>query len=131
MTLEQDLGNKIRSLRTLKGLSQENMAEMLGISAAAFSKIERGETDVNISRLHQIAHSLKVSIADLLNFGEKISNSFNNSNGSGTLIVAHESKDLIIEIERLRAESSGQKREIEHLKKIVSLLEEKKSTQAH
>ena len=35
MTLEKIIGNKIRSLRTLKELSQENVAEILGISITA------------------------------------------------------------------------------------------------
>ena len=77
MTLEKMIGNKIRSLRTLKELSQENVAEMLGISITAYSKIERGETDVQLSRLSQIAKAFNVSIEEILNFGDKIVHSFN------------------------------------------------------
>lgn len=40
------IGDKIRNMRTIKGYSQENMAEMLGISVTAYAKIERGETDI-------------------------------------------------------------------------------------
>ena len=82
MTLEKMIGNKIRSLRTLKELSQENVAEMLGISVTAYSKIERGETDVQLSRLNQIAQAFEVSIEEILNFGDKIAQSFN-GNGTG------------------------------------------------
>ena len=45
------IGSKIRTLRTVKGFSQENMAEMLGMSLNAYAKIEREETNVQINRL--------------------------------------------------------------------------------
>lgn len=47
------VGEKIRSLRTIKGYSQENMAELLGISSVAYGDIERNKTDVSHSRLEQ------------------------------------------------------------------------------
>ena len=49
------IGEKIRGIRTLKGLSQENMAEMLGLSLLSYGDIERGKKDVNMNRLEQIA----------------------------------------------------------------------------
>ena len=49
------LGKKIRLLRHQKGWSQEDVAKRLDISIPAFSKIETGITDVNLSRLNQIA----------------------------------------------------------------------------
>lgn len=64
------IGDKIRNMRTIKGYSQENMAELLGVSVTAYAKIERGETDVNHSRLEQIAAVLKVSLPELVAFGE-------------------------------------------------------------
>jgi transcriptional regulator with XRE-family HTH domain len=64
------IGDKVRHMRAIKGLSQENMADMLGISVNAFAKIERGETDVNHSRLEQIAGVLQVPLPELVAFGE-------------------------------------------------------------
>ena len=64
------IGDKIRSMRTIKGYSQDNMAELLGVSVTAYAKIERGETDINHSRLEQIAGVLKVSLPELVAFGE-------------------------------------------------------------
>jgi XRE family transcriptional regulator, regulator of sulfur utilization len=49
------IGEKIRSLRTIKGYSQENIADILGISSIAYGDIERNKTDVSYSRLEQIA----------------------------------------------------------------------------
>ncbi|MFT5619176.1 MAG: transcriptional regulator with XRE-family HTH domain [Arenicella sp.] len=46
-----EIGNKIRTLRGLKNLSQEKMAEKLGISSTSYAKIERNETDLSYSRM--------------------------------------------------------------------------------
>jgi transcriptional regulator with XRE-family HTH domain len=124
MTLEKIIGNKIRSLRVLKELSQENVAEMLSISVTAYSKIERGETDVQLSRLSQIAAVFKVSIEEILNFGDKIAQSFNGNGTGNSVIISNSEQTLLIELERLRAQNEGQVKEIEHLKKIIALLEE-------
>lgn len=42
---------KIRLVRQLKGWSQEDVANKLGMSPNGYGSIERGETDVNLSRL--------------------------------------------------------------------------------
>ena len=118
MTLEKMIGNKIRSLRTLKELSQENVAEMLGISITAYSKIERGETDVQLSRLSQIAKAFEVSIEEILNFGDKITKCFNGNAIGDNNIISNSEKDLLIELERLRTKTEGQEKEIQHLNKI-------------
>lgn len=61
-----EIGKKIRLLRQKKNWSQADIAVKLGISIAAFSKIEKDQTDVSLSRLHQIADALEISIADLI-----------------------------------------------------------------
>lgn len=56
----------IRSLRQEKDWSQKDMAEKLHMSVNGYSKIERGETEPNLSRLQQIADILGVQLNDLL-----------------------------------------------------------------
>ncbi|MBL1408343.1 MAG: helix-turn-helix transcriptional regulator [Sphingobacterium sp.] len=60
------LGKKIRLLRHQKGWSQEDVAKRLDISIPAFSKIETGITDVNLSRLNQISKLFGLSLVQLL-----------------------------------------------------------------
>ncbi|WP_166333447.1 helix-turn-helix domain-containing protein [Sphingobacterium chungjuense] len=60
------LGKKIRLLRHQRGWSQEDVAKRLDISIPAFSKIETGITDVNLSRLNQIANLFELSLVLLL-----------------------------------------------------------------
>ncbi len=64
------LGKKIRLLRHQKGWSQEDVAKRLEISIPAFSKIETGITDVNLSRLEQISKLFEMSIVQLLTFND-------------------------------------------------------------
>jgi len=64
------LGKKIRLLRHQKGWSQEEVAKRLDISIPAFSKIETGITDINLSRLEQISALFEMSVVQLLTFNE-------------------------------------------------------------
>lgn len=60
------LGGKIRLLRLQKDWSQKDVAKRLDISIPAFSKIETGITDINLSRLNQIAKLFDLTTAQLL-----------------------------------------------------------------
>ena len=60
------IGKNIRHLRQKKGWSQGEVAKRLQISIPAFSKIETGITDINISRLEQIAALFGVSTMDII-----------------------------------------------------------------
>lgn len=60
------LGKRIRLLRQQRGWSQEDVAKRLDISIPAFSKIETGITDINLSRLNQISKLFDLSVVQLL-----------------------------------------------------------------
>lgn len=57
----ETIGDKIRILRLTKNYSQEYMAFMLEISQAAYSKLERNETEFTVPRIYAIAEILEVS----------------------------------------------------------------------
>ena len=65
------IGNKLRHIRIIKGLKQDAMSDLLGISQPAYSKMENDETDISISRLSQIAEKLGCKEEDILAFDEK------------------------------------------------------------
>lgn len=67
-----NIGEKIRKIRDLKGLSQENMADMLDLSLPTYADIERGKKDVTIGRLKQVAEKLGVTLNDIINFDERV-----------------------------------------------------------
>lgn len=64
--MKSTIGERIRILRAIKSLSQENMANELDISVASYSNIERDVTDLTVSRLLKIAKILGIKASDIL-----------------------------------------------------------------
>lgn len=64
------IGENIRLCRTFRKLSQENVADMLQITPTGYGKIERGESNITIARIEEIAKALSVSPIRLLTFCE-------------------------------------------------------------
>ena len=58
-------GERIRSLRQRSGLSQQALGEMLGVSAVAVGKWERGQTQPDINSLSRMADIFHTTIDDL------------------------------------------------------------------
>lgn len=53
-----DYGNYIREHRTKKGLSQEEVAKLLGLSQQAYGRYELGKREPNFSLILKIAEIL-------------------------------------------------------------------------
>ncbi|PWJ60351.1 helix-turn-helix protein [Dyadobacter jejuensis] len=70
MELKENLPEKIRQLRLAKGFSQENMADMLGVSTTAYGDLERGRTELTLSRIESVANILEVSMPHLLGIAD-------------------------------------------------------------
>jgi transcriptional regulator with XRE-family HTH domain len=102
------LGKKIRLLRHQKGWSQEDVAKRLDISIPAFSKIETGITDINLSRLEQIATLFDMGVVQLLTFNE-----------------AEQDQKFISELENVNKRLLDRESEVIELqKKVIELFEE-------
>jgi transcriptional regulator with XRE-family HTH domain len=63
------LGERIRALRTERGMSVRQFATEVGVSPATISQVERDITDPSLETLRRIARALDVAIFDL--FAEK------------------------------------------------------------
>ncbi|WP_297513822.1 helix-turn-helix domain-containing protein [Flavobacterium sp.] len=70
---------KIKQIRELKNFTQEYMAQQLGLSTRAYSKIESGETQLTINRLNEISAILQVQPMEVLGFDDKKVFNFYNS----------------------------------------------------
>ncbi len=57
------VGRRLRERRTLLGMSQERLAELLGVTYQQVQKYERGANRIGSSRLHDIARFLDVPVA--------------------------------------------------------------------
>ena len=60
------IGQKIRKIRKARGLSQEQLAERVGISATHMSHIETANTKLSLSVFVDIAEALEVQTDALL-----------------------------------------------------------------
>lgn len=68
-----NIGEVIRKNRKSKGLTQEEMARRLGVTAPAVNKWESGSTMPDIMLLSPIARLLNISLDELLSFREELS----------------------------------------------------------
>lgn len=64
--MNETLGTRIAMCRKEKGLKQDEVAEMLGVSPQAVSKWENDQTCPDISLLPQLSRILGVSVDELL-----------------------------------------------------------------
>lgn len=64
--MNETLGKRIAQYRKEKGLRQEDLAEMLGVSPQAVSKWENDQTCPDISLLPQLGKILGVTVDELL-----------------------------------------------------------------
>jgi len=64
--INKEIGEKLRRVRQHQLLSQQNVADDIGVSASAYSKMENGKTDFSATRLSQLATYFKVHLPDFL-----------------------------------------------------------------
>ncbi|SIQ45425.1 MULTISPECIES: XRE family transcriptional regulator [unclassified Bosea (in: a-proteobacteria)] len=66
-----DIGARLLKLRKSRRLTLQDISALTGVSASAFSKIERNELSPTISTMQRIAHGLEVELATLLSADEE------------------------------------------------------------
>jgi len=131
------INERIRRIRQIQGLSQEDVAMRLEMSANGYGGIERGDVDIKLSRLEQISELFGIDVAELLTLSEK--NTFNLISDSGTqntgilnhfnihesieaVELKHEIDKLKLIIDKLEYSVKTQQTEISYLKNIIDLM---------
>lgn len=66
--INEKLGENIRIFRTIKGYSQEGLANKLGKTQNWLQKIEKGEIDIPLSCLTELSKELGVSVDFIITF---------------------------------------------------------------
>jgi transcriptional regulator with XRE-family HTH domain len=69
-TLRSRFGRRLRYIRRHKDLTQEQLAEAVGISVEFLSNIERGINAPSFETLEKLAQVLQVSVQELFQFPE-------------------------------------------------------------
>jgi transcriptional regulator with XRE-family HTH domain len=128
------IGDKIKLLRTQKGLTQDNMAESLKMSPTGYANIEQNKTNISFKKLEEIANALETNVFELLSVGEKnvyyVNTNNNKGNHSGFIInnnLPIEYQELVNKVSLLASENDSLKKEIAYLKEIIDLMKNGKS----
>lgn len=78
------LGNKIRRLRKLKGLTMEELADQSEVTKGFISQLERDKTDPSFSNLKRVIETLGVELTDFFDdLEETDKNLFNKKERTG------------------------------------------------
>jgi len=64
----KSFGIHLRDIRQSKGVSQEELGNMINVPQSTIGRIERGQTNPNLCLLIAIAKCLEVDIKDLVDF---------------------------------------------------------------
>jgi transcriptional regulator with XRE-family HTH domain len=62
--IDRHVGGRIRERRIMLGLSQQQLADLIGVTYQQAHKYERGINRISAGRLFEIAQALKVPISD-------------------------------------------------------------------
>jgi transcriptional regulator with XRE-family HTH domain len=82
------IGQKIKKLRELKNLTQTHLAQELGVTQSAYSKIELGESEVTYSKLEKISEVLGMKPEEVISFNESmVFNVMHNNNGHNGFVI--------------------------------------------
>jgi transcriptional regulator with XRE-family HTH domain len=57
---------RLRQIRQIKGLSQEELADMADLHRTYVGSVERSERNVSIDNMERLANALEVDITELL-----------------------------------------------------------------
>ncbi len=132
MRSKMSVNEKVRLFRELNQWSQEEMAERMNMSVAGYAKIERGETNISLHKLKQIASVLRIDLLDLVSThdsgvilvgGENNQNHFRN-NYYGNQAAELEVEKLKLELKHKDELLKQRENELETLRDIVNLLKQ-------
>jgi transcriptional regulator with XRE-family HTH domain len=122
------VNEKIRLVREAKGLTQEQVAEKLEISRNSYGDIERGDSDVKLSKLEKIAELFELQLSELVDLSAKgtVNVDFSNQRNTKSQPQNHVyvgSQTAELKEQKLLNESKD--KEIALLKEIIELLKAK------
>lgn len=101
--IRKQLGARIKEIRKARGLSQEDLAERVGIEAKHLSRIEVGGSYPSLDRLAKLAKALNVEMKDFFEFAHESRNSSELREVLNSLMKEATEEQLKIAIKVLRA----------------------------
>ena len=68
MDILRSFGDRVRSLRKEKSISQEKLAELAELHRTYVGSVERGERNISLINIKKIAKALDVPLNQLMDF---------------------------------------------------------------
>ena len=100
------IGSRIKQARLAKNMTQEDLADKIDISVAFLSRVERGNSHVNLKRLNQLCNLLDVSEGYLLNGASSSSENYLDKEFTDLIkSVSPEKQKLIYNVAKAIAET--------------------------
>ena len=91
------LGQKLKELRTLKGLTQKELADKLHVSFQTVSKWENGENEPDIATLKELASMFNCSVDYLIGQDEFEKSPSSSTEGSSQTVIIHQKEMHVCE----------------------------------
>lgn len=66
--IEEKVGNRIKELRNILGISQEELGFRSGVHRTYIASLEVGKRNISISTLEKIVNALEVTFNEFFNF---------------------------------------------------------------
>ena len=90
------IGQRIKQARLAKNYTQEELSEKIDVSVAFLSRVERGNSHINLKRLTQICNILGISEGVILNGASEDSKDYLNADFKEILEKASPEKQKLI-----------------------------------
>ena len=85
-----NIGNNIKKYRKIKGLTQIQLAEKIGVSTITIKNYENNRRQPSLETLNKIAEALNVSVSELIS----------DENTSHKTLADYSTSELLIELAR-------------------------------
>jgi transcriptional regulator with XRE-family HTH domain len=119
MSIEK-IAAKIKVLRQAKELTQEQMADLLNLTHSAYAKLERGETNINYTRIVELSKILEIQPHDLINLQETHSLVFNFLQGGIGYGIG---QNPVVQLQLPKEEIDGMNKRFENIEQqLIELL---------
>lgn len=68
MDIKLLVGKRVRELRNSIGISQEELADIVGLARTYITSVEYGKRNISIVNIEKLAKALNVTLAEFFNF---------------------------------------------------------------
>lgn len=107
------IGDRIRILRTEKGISQEELAHKAGVSTSHIGKLERGEKNPSLNSIEKVINALETTFEDLF---KHIQPSYGDTDNTTLSLLINKLATLSLDDQKLM---------LEHLDSLFKLMKHK------